>query len=276
MYNLDGKVALITGAGGANGIGRAIALRLAAEGADIVLNDIRSKPRAGSAWGGLPAVAREIEALGREVLPVVADVSDSAAVNRMVAGALKRFGRIDILVNNAAAMAGGDRVPVIDLEEDEWDRVMTINTKGTFLCCRAVARVMIERGEGGKIINLSSSVGKQGTSKFAAYSASKFAVIGFTQSLAKELGQYKINVNAICPSTVDSERQREIAAMVKPEGSTMEEHHSLMMETAAGMTPLGRIGQPADTAKTAAFLASAESDFITGASILVNGGQQVL
>lgn len=276
MYGLDGKVALITGAGGRNGIGRAIAHRLADEGADIVLNDARSKPRSGSKWGGLPAVAAEITDIGREVETIVADVSDAAAVDAMVSKAIDRFGRIDILVNNAAAMAGGDRVPVIELGEDEWDRVMTVNAKGTFLCCRAVARVMIDRGEGGKIINLSSSVGKQGAPRFAAYSASKFAVIGFTQSLAKELGQYHINVNAICPSTVDSDRQREIAAMVKPDGRTMEEHHAWMMESAAGMTPLGRIGQPADTAKTAAFLASAESDFITGASILVNGGQQML
>ena len=276
MYGLEGKVALVTGAGGRNGIGRAIALRLAEEGADIVLNDAWSKPRGGSEWGGLPAVASEIEELGRKVEQVVADVTDSGAVDAMVDQAVSRFGGIDILVNNAAAVAGADRVPVVRLDEDEWDRVMLVNAKGTFLCCRAVARVMIERGRGGKIINLSSSVGRQGVARFAAYSASKFAVIGFTQSLAKELGQYHINVNAICPSTVDSDRQREIAAMIKPEGSTAEEHHAKMMETAAGMTPLGRIGQPADTARTVAFLASAESDFITGASILVNGGQQML
>ncbi len=276
MYNLDGKIALITGAAGRNGIGRAIALRLAEEGANIVLNDITNTARSESGWDGLPAVVGEIEELGRQVLAVAADVSDATAVKAMVEQALERFGRIDILVNNAAAIAGRDRVPVIELDEEEWDRIMTINAKGTFLCSKAVARSMIERGEGGKIINLSSSVGRQGAARFAAYSASKFAVIGFTQSLAKELGPYRINVNAVCPSTVDSDRQREIAAMIKPAGSTAEQHHANMMEMSARSTPLGRIGQPSDTAKTVAFLASAESDFITGASILVNGGQQML
>ena len=147
MYSLAGKVALVTGVAGKNGIGRAIAVRLASEGADIVANDIVERPTA-DGWGGLPAVVEEIEVLGRRAVAVQADISDAGQVDAMVATAQGAFGHIDILVNNAAAPAGRDRVPVVELEEDAWDLVQRINVKGTFLCSRAVARAMIARGEG--------------------------------------------------------------------------------------------------------------------------------
>ncbi len=140
MYNLDGKVALVTGAGGQHGLGRAIALRLAQEGADLVINDVVEKRLDSSEWAGLPDLAREIEALGRRVLAVVADVSNAQQVDAMVQQGLDHFGTIDILVNNAGALAGRDRVPVVELEEAEWDRIQNVNVKGTFLCSRAVAR----------------------------------------------------------------------------------------------------------------------------------------
>ncbi|MCI0815633.1 MAG: SDR family NAD(P)-dependent oxidoreductase, partial [Chloroflexi bacterium] len=158
MYDLSGKVALVTGAGGERGFGRAIATRLAREGADVAVNDVAANPHgAGSGgWGGLDAVAREIEDGGRGALAVVADVSDSAQVDAMVAQVLDRFGRIDILVNNAGSRPGRDRVPVVELSEEAFDEVQRVNVKGTFLCSRAVARHMLERGGGGKIIVISS------------------------------------------------------------------------------------------------------------------------
>ena len=142
MYNLSGKVALVTGAGGEHGIGRAIAIRLAREGAHVIVNDIAKSPSDVTGWGGLPEVVREIEALGRQSIGIVADVSDANQSHNMVRQAIERFGHIDILVNNAGAPAGRDRVPVVDLEEDAWDLVQNVNVKGTFLCCKAVARTM--------------------------------------------------------------------------------------------------------------------------------------
>jgi NAD(P)-dependent dehydrogenase (short-subunit alcohol dehydrogenase family) len=272
MYNLDGKVALVTGAGGQHGIGRAIALRLAQEGADMVINDVAARRLDSSAWAGLPDLAREIEALGRQSLSVVADVSKADQVEAMVTQALHKFGKIDILVNNAGAPAGRDRVPVVELAEAAWDQIQQVNVKGTFLCCRAVARVMIERNQGGKIINISSLSGKRGVARYAAYCASKFAVRGFTESLALELAPYRINVNAICPGLIETERVTDIAAALAPPGVSAEEQRQVMIERAAAATPLGRVGQATDVAQVAAFLASAESDYLTGLSITVAGG----
>jgi NAD(P)-dependent dehydrogenase (short-subunit alcohol dehydrogenase family) len=272
MYNLDGKVALVTGAGGQHGIGRAIALRLAQEGADVVINDVVAQRLDSSAWAGLPDLAREIEALGRQSLSFVADVSKAPQVEEMVQQALQKFGKIDILVNNAGALAGRDRVPVVDLEEVAWDHIQNVNVKGTFLCCRAVARAMIERQQGGKIINISSVSGKRGVARFAAYCASKFAIRGFTESLALELAPYRINVNAICPGLIETERVADMAAALAPPGVSAEEQRQLMIERAAATNPLGRVGQARDVAQMAAFLASAESDYLTGLSITVAGG----
>lgn len=270
MYELGGKVALVTGAGGQNGIGRAVATRLAREGADVAVNDYRDEPTGN--WGGLSQVVTEIEEMGRGCLGFVGDVTNSADVDRMVQETLDRFGRIDILVNNAGSQAGPDRVPVVDLDEAVWDRVLAVNAKGTFLCSRAVARHMIARGGGGKIVNLSSSAGKKGRERFAAYSASKFAVIGFTQSLALELAEHRINVNAICPGLVDTERVYGIASGLKPENVTTEAHRDVLIEEATSLNPMGRVAQASDIAQAAAYLSSAESDYMTGLAINVSGG----
>ena len=213
MYELQGKVALVTGAAGAAGLGRAIALRLAAEGADLVVNDLRVED---SPRQGLPDLATEIEAMGRSALPCYADVADADEVERMVDTALERFGRIDILVNNAGAPAGADRVPVVDLSDEAFDLVQRVNVKGVFLCSRAVARAMIDGGAGGRIINISSTSGMQGVARFAAYCASKFAVRGLTQALALELARHKITANAICPGLVASERIDDMAVALAP------------------------------------------------------------
>jgi NAD(P)-dependent dehydrogenase (short-subunit alcohol dehydrogenase family) len=271
MYDLEGKVALVTGAGGEHGIGRAIAMRLAEEGAAVIVNDVVARPARATGWGGLSQVVRQIEALGRRSLGIVADVSDASQVERMVSQSLAQFGYIDILVNNAGAPAGRDRVPVVDLEEDAWDLVQRVNVKGTFLCCRAVARAMIERGQG-KIINMSSTAGRQGIARYATYCASKFAVRGFTQALALELAPHGINVNAICPALVETERVDDMAAALAPDGVSAEAYRKEMVERTISQNPLGRIGQPADIARVAAFLASSESDYLTGISVTVAGG----
>ena len=274
MYNLEGKVALVTGAGGEHGIGRAIATRLAREGANVVVNDIVSNPHAASEsqWQGVPDVISEIEDLGRQAMGIVADISDAAQVDDMVRQAIDRFGQVDILINNAGSPPGRDRVPVVELEEDAWDLVQRVNVKGTFLCSRAVAREMIKQGNGGKIIIISSGAGKRGMARYAAYCASKFALIGFTQSLALELAPHRINVNAICPGLVDTERIAGIAAALAPEGQTADEYRARMIEERSREIPLGRAALGTDVAVVAAFLASAESDYLTGLSIPVAGG----
>jgi meso-butanediol dehydrogenase / (S,S)-butanediol dehydrogenase / diacetyl reductase len=273
MYDLSGRVALVTGAGGERGIGRAIAVRLAREGANVVVNDVLAQPYPDTAtrWGGVPAVVREIEALGRSALGVLADVGDARQVEAMVSQALERFGQVDILVNNAGSRPGRDRVPVVELEEEAWDEVQRVNVKGTFLCCREVARAMIRRDEGGRIINIASTAGKKGAARYAAYCASKFAVVGFTQALALDLAPFRIQVNALCPGLVDTERVSCIAAALAPEGAPMEDYREQLLQEAAAV-PLGRVARADDIARMAAFLASSEAEYLTGLSIPVAGG----
>ena len=281
MYDLDGKVAVVTGAGGRHGIGRAIATRLAFEGADVIVTDveqsleaIRPEDRL-EGWEGLTSVVKEIEGIGRKSMGMFSDVSDSHQVNEMITRTLSEFGKIDILVNNAGSRPGKDRVPVVELEEEAFDEVMRVNVRGTYLCSQAVARHMIERGGNGKIIIISSGAGKKGIARYAAYCASKFALIGFTQSLAHELAPFNVNVNAICPGLVDSERVDFIAAALVPEGQSAEEHRALMVRERNTRVPLGRIAVGDDIAKTAAFLSSGESDYLTGLSISVSGGSEM-
>ena len=279
MYDLKGKVyALVTGAGGQRGMGRAIATRLAQEGADVVCERYRTQP-----------LRRTVCRLGRHrpgcagdrgPWPsghprITADVSDASQVTEMVQQALSRFGHIDILVNNAGSRPGKDRVPVVELEEEAFDEVQRVNVKGTFLCSQAVAREMIARGQGGKIIIISSVAGKRGVARYAAYCASKFALVGFTQALALELAPHKINVNAICPGLVDTERPEYIAAALAPEGVSAREQHALMLREGDQRVPLGRVAQADDIARTAAYLASDQSDYLTGLSISVAGGSNM-
>ena len=281
MYDLEGKVAVVTGAGGRHGIGRAIALRLAQEGADLVVTDIEASTEAIRSedrqlgWKGLPSVVSEIEALGRRTMSLYSDVSDSAQVGDMVAQVLDRFDKIDILINNAGSRPGRDRVPVVELEEEAFDEVLRVNVRGTYLCSQAVARHLIQRGEGGKIVIISSNAGKRGRARFAAYCASKFALIGFTQALAEELGPHKINVNAICPGLVDTERTDFIAAALAPEGESAEEYRAMMIRDREATIPLRRVAVGDDIARTAAFLSSSESDYLTGLSISVSGGTEM-
>lgn len=281
MYDLSGKVAIVTGAGGRHGIGRAIATRLAREGADVVVTDIpqsldaiRPQDRA-EGWEGLPSVVKEIEAAGRQALGLFSDAADSGQVEEMVGQVLERFGHIDILVNNAGSRPGRDRVPVVELTEDAFDEVMRVNVRGAYLCSRAVARHMIARNQGGKIIIISSGAGKRGIARYAVYCASKFALVGFTQALAQEMAPHRVNVNAICPGLVDTERVDFIAAALAAEGQSAEEHRAMMVRERSTRVPMGRIAQGEDIARLAAFLASAEADYMTGLSISVSGGSEM-
>ena len=275
MYDLSGKVAIVTGAGGRRGIGRAIATRLASEGADVVVTDIPRAPipeDEAVGWKAIDSTVAEIEAMGRGALGLFSDVSDVGQVREMVERTLGRFGKIDILVCNAGSQPGGDRRLLVDLEEDAFDLVQRVNVKGTFLCLREVCRHMVERGGPGKIVIMSSRAGKQGTARYAAYCASKFALIGITEALALEMAPYKVNVNAICPGLVDTERVYFMADALRPEDVGVEEYRQRMLSDRANAVPLGRPAVATDIANAAAFLCSSESDYMTGLSISVSGG----
>lgn len=243
---LKGKTAIITGSG--RGIGRAIALAMAAQGANIVVNDVNMES-AGE-------VVAEIEAMGRQAIAVKADVTSEEQIKQMIETCINRFGKLDILVNNAGII---QTVPVTEIDGKDWDRVMEVNLKGVFLCCKAALAPM-KAQHGGKIINIASVAGKRGGGLLgnSCYSASKGGVIAFTKSLARESGPFGINVNAITPAFTDTEMTRSIAPDKK--------------EFIIKMLPLGRVGQPSDIAGAVCFLASSMSDYMTGEIMDVDGG----
>ncbi|MFC2051503.1 SDR family NAD(P)-dependent oxidoreductase [Chloroflexota bacterium] len=285
MYDLGGKVALVTGTSNKRGLGCGIALRLAREGADVVVTDKYKAPEdievwdREEGWHGLDSVAMEIKALGRWALAITADVSNSRDVNEMVGKALQEFGKIDILVNNAA-LIGKDigLTPVVDMSEEAWTNTMAVNLTGVFLMCKAVAKQMIKQGQGGKVINISSIVGKLARVGAAAYGASKFGVIGLTQALAQELAQYKINVNAVCPGSIVTWGSRGKVIYEAISQGLSEEEAIAKVYTDAGRLqgiPLGRPAKVEDVVNVAAFLASTQSDYMTGQAINVTGGQMM-
>lgn len=273
---LHGKIALVTGCGGERGLGRGIARRLAAEGADLVLTDVEPKgtriqsAKPAGQWGGLPAVAAEVEGLGRRAMTALLDIRVAARIDAVVADALAMFGRIDILVNNAAAPPGADRVPIVKLSEEAWDTVLDTNLKGTFLVSRAVARAMLRTGTRGRIVNIASDRAKVGTVNLAAYCASKFGIVGLTQCLAMELAPSGITVNAVCPGGVDSERLDYLGR--REDGSYDEAMRAEEIRRRGAQNPLGRLTTPEDVAEVVVFLASDGADYITGQALNVSGG----
>jgi len=242
----QGKVALVTGGG--DGIGRAIALALAREGADVVVNDV-AKERA-------EKVAAEIAAMGRRSLAVTADVSDRGAVDEMFTRAAAGLGAADILVNNAGI---GQRLMALDITENDWRRVLDVNLSGVFFCAQAAARQMKARRKGA-IVNLSSVAGKRISIHGAAhYTAAKAGVIGLTRHLAYEWGPYGIRVNALCPGETLTPL---MTRMSNPE----------LLEHSRKRTPLGRLATPEDQANAVLLLLSERAAFITGVALDVEGG----
>jgi NAD(P)-dependent dehydrogenase (short-subunit alcohol dehydrogenase family) len=254
---LSDKAAIVTGA--SRGIGRAIALALARKGANIIVNYNHSENDA-------EKVVNEIKGFLTEALAVRADVSKGTEVKSLVKKTLEEFGRIDILVNNAGVEPMNK---MVDITEKEWDYVMNINAKGTFLCNQAVALQMIESGCGGKIVNIASQAGKTGAEFLAHYSASKAAIIAFTKAAAKELAPYKINVNCVCPGVIQTDMQRQdLARSARFMGVTEEEMNKRILS----IIPLGRFGKPEDIARVVLFLCSEDADYMTGQAINVTGG----
>ena len=266
LTGFDGKVAVVTGAGRMRSIGREIAVELARAGCDVVVTGTGRTPdrftdeEREAGWRDIESVADEIRGLGRRAAALVADVADEDSVNELLARVLGEFGGADILVNNAAASRGGDRVPVTELEIDTWDRVLRVNLRGTFLMSRAFARSMVERGAGGSIVNISSIGGKLSGANTAAYAASKAAVQSLTSSMAKELGPSGIRVNALCPGVTSTSRLDDWPADV-------------WQQYVEANIPLRRSGNPREVAWAAVFLASDQGAWVSGQSWNIDGGQ---
>ncbi len=241
---LKDKVALVTGA--AQGIGRAVALILARNGADVVISDINLEKA--------EETAKEIETTGSKAMAVRVDVANPGDVERMVDAVLARFGRIDILVNNAGIAR--DKL-ILRMTEEDWDAVLDINLKGTFNCTKAVVKQM-SRQRSGKIVNIASVSGEMGNPGQANYSASKAGVIGLTKTIAREFAQRGINVNAIAPGYIQTPMTEALPEKAK--------------EELKRMIPVERLGQPEDVAEAVLFLVSDSSSYITGHVLNVNGG----
>lgn len=243
--NLTGKVAIVTGS--SKGIGAAIALAFAGAGADVAVNYNRDQ-------AGAEEVVRQIGEMGRKAKAYKADVADSEQVQMMIDSIVTDFGRIDILVNNAGITK--DNL-LVRMKEDDWDQVMSTNLKSMFLCTKAVTKLMMKQ-RSGKIINISSVVGLTGNPGQANYTAAKAGVVGFTMTVAKEMGSRGIHVNAIAPGFIMSQMTETLSESVK--------------EKMLSSVPLGRFGKPTDVADLALFLASDKSDYITGQVFNVDGG----
>jgi NAD(P)-dependent dehydrogenase (short-subunit alcohol dehydrogenase family) len=276
MSSLKGKVAMVTGAASKRGMGHATALKLAREGADVVVIDKFAAPGSlfpgDEGWGGLDAIVVEIEELGRQALAATMDISVSKEIDAIVDKAMKKFGKIDILVH-AAAIRGPVGVPVVDLSEKDIRDIINVDLVGSFLICKAVARHMIARGEGGRIVIFSSLAGTHGVPGSTAYCAAKYGTIGLTKSLALELAKYKINVNGINPGMIVTNlRDESFAKMAEAEGITWEEARRKDQDALATHIPWGRLGTPEEAADLAYFLVSDLSTYITGEVIALGGG----
>jgi NAD(P)-dependent dehydrogenase (short-subunit alcohol dehydrogenase family) len=252
------KVVLVTGS--TRGLGKGIALAFAREGARVAVNGTKSQL--------CEKMAGEVSTSGGKGLSVPGDVSNADVVKDIFHQVISAFGQLDILVNNAGIIYV---VSCMETTDEQWDRTMAVNCRGVFLCAREASRHMVER-KAGKIINIASQLGKTGVALYSHYCASKFAVIGFTQSLALELAPHGINVNAVCPGIADTDMMdEELEVLKKVRGKSEKE----LRDEFLGVIPLGRYETPGDVANLVLFLSSEGASYMTGQSINVTGGVEV-
>ncbi|MBM3139979.1 MAG: SDR family oxidoreductase [Chloroflexi bacterium] len=269
LTGLQDRVVVITGAGRMRSIGRELANAFAHAGCDVVITGTGRSPdrypederRAG--WHDIESVAEEIRAAGRRVLPVVSDVADEAAVRALLDRTVSEFGRVDFLINNAAAARGADRVPLVEMPTDVWDTVIRVNLRGTMLMSKVFVKHLIDQGEGGGVINISSIAGKVFGPNTGAYASSKAAIQALGAVLAREVGQYGIRVNTICPGIIDNNRLDDVP------------RDSDRWRNMVASIPLRRPSAGGDVPNMALFLCSEQGSWVTGQSINVDGGSVV-
>jgi 3-oxoacyl-[acyl-carrier protein] reductase/meso-butanediol dehydrogenase/(S,S)-butanediol dehydrogenase/diacetyl reductase len=266
LGELNGKVAVVTGAGRLRGIGRATAVALAGLGADVVVTGTGRNPSTfpsgeiEAEWTDIDGTSEQVRAAGCKALPLVVDVTNPEHIEMMARRTIEEFGRIDILVNNAAYAMAPPMGPILDVKLEYFQRCVDVKVTGTFLCTQAVLRQMLGQGQGGKIVNISSVAGKSGSIHTLAYNAANFAVVGMTQSMAKELGPKGIiNVNCVCPGAVDTSRSD-----FRGRGKDWQER--------ADNTPIGRHGTDKEVGDFVAYLCTEAASWIHGQSININGG----
>ncbi len=275
MYDLDGKVAVVTGAGRPKGLGEAMAIRLAEEGCKVVVHDIGEikgeiAPKHGVGTSDeIQTVVSNIKENGGEAVGYSSDMLVESEVEGLINFAVKTYGRIDILVNNAGI--GYLFGPLIDMSQEQWDAVLGVNLRGCFFGMKYAAKQMIKQGEGGRIISIASQAAKSGFGNTAAYTSSKHGLIGLTRVAAIEFAEHKITVNAICPNHVTTGLgawQNDF--MSKAQGKSEEQYLAEMR----GRIPMGRVGLVDDIAKACAYLCSDQADYITAEALNVSGGEE--
>jgi len=265
LTGLDGRVAVVTGAGRMRSIGRPIAVELARAGCDVVVTGTGRNPdnypddEQAAGWRDIDSVADEIRSVGRKALPVVSDVGNPEAVDNLADLVTDEFGRVDIIVNNASYARGADRVPVIDLDPDLWRRIIDVNLNGTFYMSRAFGRRLVEQGDGGSIVNISSIAGKIMAASTAAYSASKAAIHALTCAMSGEVARAGVRVNAICPGVIDTFRLDDVG-------------RGEAWDRLVERVPLGRAGTGEDIAWMVLYLCSDQGSWISGQLLTVDGG----
>jgi 3-oxoacyl-[acyl-carrier protein] reductase len=268
LTGFTGKVAVITGAGRMRSIGRPIAIELAKAGCQLVITGSGRPPEQypddekAVGWRDIESVAEEIRALGGEVRTAVSDVADETAVRALLAQTLDAFGRVDFVINNAGAARGRDRVPVVDMPIDAWDTVIRVNLRGTFLMSKIFGKQLIDAQHGGAIVNISSIAGKLLPPNASAYAASKSAIQALTASMAQEVGQHGIRVNAICPGLIDTFRLDDMRG-------------TRAWDQATARVALRRMGSGQEIAWSVIYLCSEQGAWVTGQSINHDGGMAV-
>ncbi len=269
------RVALITGAGRPQGIGAAIARRLARDGIHVAIADLceppgeRLHPGTGR-WESLQALAQELRAAGVESLPIRVDVTDAASVQAMVQAVQETFGRLDILVNNAGAVFAP--APVAEMADDAWRNTLAVNATGTFLCSKYALPLIIGSEGGGRIVNMASLAAERPRPYMSAYAAGKAAVVALTQSLAQEVAAYGITVNAVLPGDIDTPMKQWGFQL---ESQILQRPYEEVVRGLVARIPVGRLGTPEDVAALVAFLVSDDAAFITGQAYKVTGGREL-